>query len=62
MYDDCRDAFNSISPAGVRRLLTASAPGPEWGELTDDDVRGVLKLTCLVLATGTDLTLNDLVR
>ena len=50
MYDDCRDAFGSISPAGLRRILAASGDAAELGELTDDDVRGMVKLFCLMAA------------
>ena len=52
LYDDCRDAFGSISPAGLRRLWAASGDASALGEMTDDDVRGLLKLGCLVIATG----------
>ena len=57
LYADCRDAFGSISPAGLRRLLAGS--DTELGELTDDDVRGLLKMVCLMLATGADSALYD---
>ena len=61
MYDDCRDAFGSITPAGLRRLLAMSGDAAELGELTDDDVRGMLKLACLFIATGADIPWDDLV-
>ena len=57
LYADCRDAFGSISPAGLRRLLAGT--DTELGELTDDDVRGLLKMVCLMLATGADSALYD---
>ena len=59
MYDDCRDAFGSISPAGLRRLWAASGDTAELAELTDDDVRGMIKLGCLMIAAG--LPWDDLV-
>ena len=31
MYDDCRDAFGSISPAGLRRVWAMSGDAAEWG-------------------------------
>ena len=55
MYDDCLDAFGSISPAGLRRVWASSGDAAELGELTDDDVRGMLKLGCLMMAAGADI-------
>ena len=63
MYDDCRDAFNSFSEAALRQMLAAEWDVAELGELgglTDDDVRGLLKMACLVLASGADLPWGDL--
>ena len=61
LYDDCRDAFGSISPAGLRRIWASSGDSAELGELTDDDVRGLLKLGCLMFAAGADIPWGDLV-
>ena len=52
LYDDCRDAFGSISPAGLRQLWAESGDVAELGALSDDDVRGILKIACLMFATG----------
>ena len=63
MYDDCRDAFNSFSIATLRQMLASEWDVAELGELgglTDDDVRGMLKMACLVLASGADLSWGDL--
>ena len=61
LYDDCRDAFGSISPAGLRQLWAETGDAAELGKLTDDDVRGILKVACLMMATGTDIPWGDLV-
>ena len=51
---DCREVFGNMSPAVLRRFWAA-----EWderlgrfGELTDDDIRGISRLTCLGMAMG----------
>ena len=49
MYDDCRDAFGSISPAGMRQFLGTAVDLRAW---TDDDLRGWLKMVCVALASG----------
>ena len=46
MYDDCRDAFGSISAAGWRQIID----DPELARLTDDDVRALFKVMCLMIA------------
>ena len=51
MYDDCRDAYGSISPAIARQFL-AAADFAELGSWTDDDIRGLFKLACLMFASG----------
>ena len=61
LYDDCRDAFGSISPAGLRQLWAETGDAAELGKLTDDDVRGILKVACLLMATGSDIPWGDLV-
>ena len=61
LYDDCRDAFGSISPAGLRRAWAASGDAAQLGELTDDDMRGIAKVGCLLFATGADAPWGDLV-
>ena len=61
LYDDCRDAFGSISAAGLRQLWAETGDAAELGKLTDDDVRGILKVACLMMATGTDIPWGDLV-
>ena len=52
LYDDCRDALGSITPGGLRRLLDELDERDEQdlGRLTDDDLRGFLKLGCLYIA------------
>ena len=52
MYDDCRDAFGSLSPSALRQALTAEGDIPELRGMTDDDVRGLLKLGCFFIAAG----------
>ena len=59
-YDDCRDAFNSFSPAALRQMLAASGDEAELGELTEDDVRAMLELGCLAIAMGADTLWGDL--
>ncbi len=54
LYDDCREAFGSISPAGLRRLMAKSGDVTDLGELTDDDVRGLLRVACLMIAIGAE--------
>ena len=61
LYDDCRDAFGSISAAGLRQIWAETGDAAELGKLTDDDVRGILKVACLMMATGTDIPWGDLV-
>ena len=61
LYDDCRDAFGSISPSGLRQIWAETGDAAELGKLTDDDVRGILKVACLMMATGTDIPWGDLV-
>ena len=58
MYDDCRDAFGPVSPTGLRRLMAAS--GEDLGELTDDDVRWMVRLGCWVMASGGETILAEL--
>ena len=53
LYDDCRDAFGSMSPAGWRQLLQSWGE-TELGPLTDDDLHGLLRFFCLMLAIGAD--------
>ena len=63
MYDDCRDAFNSFSEAALRQMLASEWDRAELGELaalTDNDLRGMLKFACLVMASGADLPWGDL--
>ena len=50
-YDDCRDAYGSISPAIARQFL-AAADFAELGSWTDVDIRGLFKLACLMFASG----------
>ena len=54
MYDDCRDAFGSISASGLRQIFATSgdSDGINLGGLTDDDIRGLLKMGCLMMAAG----------
>ena len=52
MYDDCRDAFGSISAAGLRLLWKDELTGAELASLTDGDLRGLVKLGCLSIAAG----------
>ena len=61
LYDDCRDAFGSISPAGLRQIWAETGDAAELGKLTDDDVRGILKVACLLMATGSDIPWGELV-
>ena len=49
MYDDCRDALGSISPAAMRQLWGTVVDLGTW---TDDDLRGLVKMGCLALASG----------
>ena len=60
MYDDCQDAFRSFSATALRRLW-AEDFGPELGEMTDDDLRSLIKLGCFGLASGQDAIWTDLV-
>ncbi len=65
LYDDCRDAFGSFSVASLRRMMATSGDVAELGELgvlTDDDVRSLLKMACLVMASGADTFLGSLVE
>lgn len=48
MYDDCRDAFGGISAAGWRQLIDDQ----ELAKLTDDDVRALFKVMCLMMAAS----------
>ena len=59
LYDDCRDAFGSISAAGFRQIMAESGDAGELGRLTDDDLRGILKFFCLFVAMGGDLPWDD---
>ena len=59
LYDDCRDAFGSISAAGFRQIMAESGDAGELGRLTDDDLRGILKFFCLFVAMGEDLPWDD---
>ena len=65
LYDDCRDAFDSISVAALRQLWASSlnvADLSELGGLADDDVRGMLKIACLVWTTGDEAPWGDLTQ
>ena len=54
LYDDCRDAFGSISPSALRALWVGSGDAEELAAMSDDDVRGFVRLACLFFAMGQD--------
>ena len=53
MYDDCRDAFGSLSVPILRAFYTANDDTEGLVlNMSDSDVRGMGKLGCLMLAAG----------
>lgn len=64
LYDDCRDAFGSLSIAALRQMLFAGDDSPpvSLSGLTDNDIRSVLKMACLIMALGSDTFLGGLVE
>ena len=53
LFRDCLDAFGSFSPAGLRRILAMSGDDVgELGALADDDVYGLVRMACLMIAIG----------
>ena len=53
MYDDCREAYGNLNPRVWRELFD----DPNLNKLSDDDLRGMVRLACLFLAQG--YTIDD---
>ena len=50
MYDDCREAFNMMSTSTLRRTLAKD--GIDLSEMDDNDVRALIGVVCLSIASG----------
>ena len=61
LYDDCNEAFNSFSSAGLRSFLVASGEGGDLVGLTDSDLKAVFRLGCLMLAMGGDVPWAEII-
>ena len=61
LYDDCNEAFNSFSSAGLRSFLVASGDVDDLAGLTDSDLVAVFRLGCLFLAMGGDVPWAEII-
>ena len=60
LYDDCREAYGSFGPSGLRLMWEQAGESSELAGLSDEDVRGLFRLMCLTLATSGGTVWNDL--
>ena len=63
LYDDCRDAFSGFSVSLIRRVLgeaTENRESLDLAQMSDDDVRRLIRITCLGLAMGLSDSWADL--
>ena len=60
LFNDCRETFSHFSESTLRRIVAANWDVTDLGELTDDDVRGIVTMACFGIASGADLPWGDL--
>ncbi len=54
LYDDCRDAFNNLSPSALRAMWAGDADDLGLASMSDSDVHSITRMACLFLAMGHD--------
>ena len=59
LYDDCRSVFSQFSSSALRGILLQDGPN-EWSSLSDNDIRALYQLVCLLMAGApTDFGIED---